>query len=139
MKKIGLGMMVIALAPALASADGGWVGRRCIEESTRKVIDVYTEPQRAQRQHVFFEGQSRVVIGRSVYFGSYTKTLIDDRTRLAGYFDLVIQASGRDGVHVSASLIERPLAGQGAFGHIEVFVPGTRRFEQYLVSCSNIR
>ncbi|HUP57452.1 MAG TPA: hypothetical protein VM598_08370 [Bdellovibrionota bacterium] len=142
-KLLGLGLLLAlsgALSPARAEANArGWFALRCVEESTGKVIGVWLENRGPQRSSHFFQGQARVAAGSATYFGSFTKNLIDDRTRLAGYFDLAIRASGRNGFQVTASLIQRPFDGIGggtAFGHIEIFEPGTRNFQQYLVSCA---
>jgi hypothetical protein len=146
MKKLSMLGFLLALSGALsaarAEAGAGWFALRCVDESTAKVVEVWTEDRGPQRSSHFFQGQARVRVGSAVYFGSYTKNLIDDRTRLSGYFDLAIRASGRDGFQVTASLIQRPfgsIGGGTAFGHIEVFAPGTRHFQQYLVSCAVAR
>jgi hypothetical protein len=149
MRKLGIVfMMAGALSPVFARADArtGWLAMRCLEESTGHVLNVVLEDHGPRRSHDFFQGQARISppSSRVAYIGTFTQTLIQDRTRLDGYYDVAIRAVGPGGVHAQASLIRRPALvtgepGDSAFGHIELFVPGTRQFQQYLVSCAPVR
>ncbi len=150
MKKLWMLFMVAGvLGLATESRAAGWKAFTCVEESTATQIAVYLEDRGPQRSLHFFQGQNRVVLGGVTYAGQFTRELIQDRTRLDGYYRIALRAEGgRQGAQVSASLIQSPgfdtaqgpgAPGDRAFGHIEFFIPGTRHFKQYLVHCSLAR